>query len=50
MDKSHVIELFMLRTGASKEIANEYLECCNGVLHTALVIFLADLNEGKVKL
>ena len=50
MDKLQVIELFMFRTGASKEIANEYLERCDGVLHTALVIYRADLNEGKVKL
>ncbi|WNP36356.1 hypothetical protein RN333_09240 [Enterobacter kobei] len=50
MDKSQIIELFMLRTGASKELANKYIEYCDGILHTALVIFRADLNEGKVKL
>ncbi|WP_165602749.1 hypothetical protein [Enterobacter genomosp. S] len=50
MDQLQVIELFMLRTGASKELASKYIKECDGVLHTALVIFKADMNEGKIKL
>ncbi|MFQ3396143.1 hypothetical protein P9477_22075 [Enterobacter mori] len=49
MGKLQTIELFMLRTGISKELASKYLKECEGVLHTALVIYRADKNEGKVK-
>lgn len=50
MDQLEDIEAFIIRTGASKELASKYLQECNGVLHTALVIFKADMNEGKIKL
>ncbi|EKS7425949.1 hypothetical protein QCK43_000682 [Enterobacter cancerogenus] len=49
MDQMQVIELFIIRTGASKELASKYLKACDGVLHTALVIYRADKNEGKLK-
>lgn len=49
MGQLQIIELFMFRTGASKELATKYLEENEGVLHTALVIYQSDKNEGKVK-
>ncbi|ELY4673365.1 hypothetical protein SM021_004015 [Cronobacter muytjensii] len=49
MSRKQVTELFILRTGASKEIAEKYLKENEGVLHTAIDLFRADKKEGKIK-
>ncbi|MEB4676055.1 hypothetical protein MXL54_14890 [Enterobacteriaceae bacterium G50] len=48
MDPDQIVERFIYRTGASKEIAIKYLERCDGVLNTAVILYRADKNEGKV--
>ncbi|ELE9727913.1 hypothetical protein RM407_001537 [Enterobacter kobei] len=49
MDQKQVIELFMLRTGVSKELASKYLADNDGLLGIALIFYQVDKIEGKVK-
>ncbi|HGO5420091.1 TPA: hypothetical protein ACK2W8_004700 [Klebsiella oxytoca] len=47
MNKRELIDLFMIRTGESKETAKRYLENNYWSLPTALTFYNADKNEGK---
>ncbi|MFQ3396498.1 hypothetical protein P9477_23910 [Enterobacter mori] len=49
MSLDQTIRLFILRTGASKEVAEKYLKDNDGLLGTALIFYQVDKNEGKVK-
>jgi hypothetical protein len=46
---NQTIRLFIIRTGASREVAEKYLKDNDGLLGTALIFYQVDKNEGKVK-
>ncbi|XTZ40032.1 hypothetical protein ACQYRI_08690 [Salmonella enterica] len=50
MSKAQIVDLFILRTGANKRTALRYLKLSDDVLQTALTLYRADKNEGKLKI
>ncbi|WP_193762763.1 hypothetical protein [Enterobacter cancerogenus] len=48
MSENDVVEIFVVRTGEAREIAQKYLEENYWGLSTALTFYQADMNEGKI--
>jgi len=48
MSENDVVEIFVVRTGASIEIAQKYLEMNYWSLTTALTFYWSDKIEGKI--